>query len=184
MKIGGGRRNLIRNNTFIDCDKDVAIDNRGQLWSWQVEYCSPDCNPPAGRNCFAGVLASLNYTHPPYSTRYPELVNIFEEQPCVPVGNEIVGNRYCHTRSPSGGEFVDRSEETILSWSSYISDNREDCSGVSVAVPPAEPVCERASCRGECPFTCQVHNPVSGKCSGARRNSCPCPPTPAWCAGG
>ena len=55
VKIGGGRRNMIRNNTFIDCDEDVAIDNRGQEWSWQMEYCDPGCDPSAGRNCVAGI---------------------------------------------------------------------------------------------------------------------------------
>ena len=34
--LGGGRRNRIHSNTFIDNDLDIAFDNRGM--NWMAEY--------------------------------------------------------------------------------------------------------------------------------------------------
>lgn len=47
-------------------------------------------------------LDALNYTVPPYATEYPDLLTIYDDSPCVPVHNEIIGNCYCHDGSPSG----------------------------------------------------------------------------------
>ena len=30
VRLGGGRRNTLQNNTFISCDQDIAFDNRGE----------------------------------------------------------------------------------------------------------------------------------------------------------
>ena len=62
--IGGGRRNLISNNTFIDCDNDIHFDNRGM--NWQAISCAIGCDPKLGTSCFHGELVALNYTQPPY----------------------------------------------------------------------------------------------------------------------
>ena len=67
--LGGGRRNRIHSNLFLDNDLDVAFDNRGM--SWMADYCTPDCTQ---WDCFHTELVGLHYTQPPYSTRYPELV--------------------------------------------------------------------------------------------------------------
>ena len=37
--LGGGRRNRIHSNTFIDNDLDIAFDNRGM--NWMAEYLLP-----------------------------------------------------------------------------------------------------------------------------------------------
>ena len=147
VKLGGGRRNLILNNTFLDCDEDVAFDNRGMAWSWQTEYCSPTCAHSTGRNCFAGVLAGLNYTSPPYSTAYPYLVEIFNDDPCMPVGNVISGNRYCHTLSMDGGIFLKLPSSvatndpvaTVQGWRSVAVDNEAQCPPTPPAPPPSPP---------------------------------------------
>ena len=78
----------------------------------------------------ATSLAALNATTPGsvYATRYPELLTIYEDHPCVPVHNDISGNRYCHTHSAGGGEFLDRTQTTITSWLSTASNNSEDAS--------------------------------------------------------
>ena len=85
--IGGGRRNLISNNTFIDCDADIHFDNRGM--NWGHSNCAIGCDPKLGTSCFHAELVALNFTNPPYSVRYPEVVGIYSDHPCVPVDNVI-----------------------------------------------------------------------------------------------
>ena len=47
-------------------------------------------------------LEALNYTEPPYSSKYPELLTIYSDSPCVPVHNVVADNMYCHKNSPAG----------------------------------------------------------------------------------
>ena len=75
--LGGGRRNRIHSNVFLDNDLDIAFDNRGM--NWMADYCTYNCSgyvPTAAQSpgCFRPELEGLNYKQPPYSTRYPELV--------------------------------------------------------------------------------------------------------------
>ena len=147
--VGGGRRNRIHSNLFLDNDLDIAFDNRGM--SWMADYCTPDCTR---WDCFHKELEGLDYTQPPYSTRYPELVNIYDNHPGVPINNVIEDNRFCHQRSlniSSTRGFVgehgqtvtfslgctphtdwrcvpDQNGSTVLSWMSTMSNNRLDCS--------------------------------------------------------
>ena len=127
--LGGGRQNTIRNNVFANNDLDVAFDNRGM--NWQLAYCDYNCTDASGVDqpaCFRRELEGLHYTQPPYATRYPELPGIFGDHPCVPVGNVVEGNRYCHTRSskgPSNTPFIDRDADTIASWLSTLGENTE-----------------------------------------------------------
>lgn len=123
--LGGGRRNHIHSNRFIDCDRDIAFDARGL--TWQKASCQIDCDPKLGTSCFHTGLVSLNYTQPPYSTSYPEIVNIYADYPCYPVGNVIEDNTYCHAHSKGGGLFLTENEETINSWYSSASNNVEQC---------------------------------------------------------
>ena len=104
--LGGGRRNRIHSNTFIDNDLDIAFDNRGNNgplylathlaairqrvsfipgagMNWMADYCNWNCsgyvkNPAQGAGCFRTALEKLNYKNPPYSTHYPEIVNIYD----------------------------------------------------------------------------------------------------------
>ena len=126
--LGGGRRNHIHDNVFLSNDKDVAFDDRGL--TWQQTTCQQNCThayPPGSTSCFYNALAAVNYKQPPYATRYPEIVNIYEDHPCLPVGNVIENNRWCHRGSKPGAQFVDRSDETIRGWLSEASNNVEDC---------------------------------------------------------
>ena len=83
--IGGGRNNDVENNVFVDCAPAVHIDNRGKTrieWnagvqsSWDLE----------------AKLKRYNYTKPPWSTHYPQLANIMQDQPALPKHNRIVNN--------------------------------------------------------------------------------------------
>ena len=121
--LGGGRRNNISFNKFIDCDGDIHFDNRGM--NWQQKSCQQNCSASMGTSCFYTSLKALNWQHPPYSTQYPEIVNIYEDHPCVPVHNTISGNTFCHVHSKAGGRFIDRDLATIESWGSSMINNNE-----------------------------------------------------------
>ena len=61
LPVGGGRRNKIRNNTFINCDHDIAFDNRGET------HMPSTCNstPPLPPDSLVLNLEQLNCRHPP-----------------------------------------------------------------------------------------------------------------------
>ncbi|OGV62638.1 MAG: hypothetical protein A3K19_08635 [Lentisphaerae bacterium RIFOXYB12_FULL_65_16] len=80
--IGGGRDNPITNNMFINCPKAFSIDARGLGWA-------------KGVGTFATKeLHDLNYQQPPWSTKYPELLNILSDEPLAPKGN-VVARSVC-----------------------------------------------------------------------------------------
>lgn len=110
--IGGGRRFQVHSNYFQKCDVAVHIDNRGQ--SWQKDRCAPGGD-------FEKELKSLNYQQPPWSTHYPEIINIMKDHPCVPVYNNISQNQWCK----SCKKFIDASEQNIHDWLDIVQDNPE-----------------------------------------------------------
>lgn len=78
--IGGGRDNLMTNNMFLKCDRAFSIDARGLGWA-------------KGVGTFATKeLLDLNYKQPPWSVKYPELLNILEDEPLAPKGNVMARN--------------------------------------------------------------------------------------------
>ena len=78
--IGGGRDNLMTNNLFVNCRQAFSIDARGLGWA-------------KGVGTFATKeLLDLNYKQPPWSVRYPELLNILQDQPLAPKGNVMARN--------------------------------------------------------------------------------------------
>ena len=129
MLLGGGRHNRVHSNTFIACDIDIAFDDRGL--NWQAASCARNCSATMGTSttsCFYNKLRDLDYTQPPWATAFPEVVSIYDEHPCTPVGNVIEDNVYCHHGStPGKGTFIDRTPDQIHSWYSSISNNREAC---------------------------------------------------------
>ena len=115
--IGGGRRNKVYNNHFYNITNGgVWLDNRGMRW--QSEYCSNITE------LFGQELVKYNYTYPPYSVQYPETVNDFNENPCMPAFNLIVNNTYCLTNF-SGEPGV--TPEVAKSWNSTMEGNYEYC---------------------------------------------------------
>jgi len=95
---------------------------------WQATSCKINCTG-ATTSCFRYTLDSLKYTEPPYSVAYPELPHIYDpaSHPCVPVGNVIEDNTFCHTQSKGGGLFINQDEATVNTWFSSMSNNREAC---------------------------------------------------------
>ncbi len=91
--LGGGRDNRIANNVFIDCHPGIVIDARGLTWArfWF------DGRDPTLRE----RLEAVPYNRPPYSTRYPQLLTLWQDEPALPKGNSVVRN-VCY-----GGEWIE-----------------------------------------------------------------------------
>ncbi len=85
VMIGGGRDNTVQNNIFVDCRISVHVDARG-IAKWTASYWDGTNNTMFDR------LKAVNGTKPPYSTRYPQLANILEDEPRLPKGNSITRN--------------------------------------------------------------------------------------------
>lgn len=84
VDVGGGRDNVIKNNIFIDCKKPNSLDARGT--SWSKKYFDGTDTTLTDR------LREVNYREPPYSTRYPELLTLYDKNPALPEGNAFVNN--------------------------------------------------------------------------------------------
>jgi Periplasmic copper-binding protein (NosD) len=79
--IGGGRDNAIERNRFTDCDTAIRVDARGLGWAAGSIATS-----------MRTALETMPYRAPPWSTRYPELVGILDDEPAAPRHNRIAGN--------------------------------------------------------------------------------------------
>lgn len=85
MMIGGGRDNPVQNNLVVDCPIGLHIDSRGMTWKqWN--------NPDDKSWSLEAKALQLNYTQPPWSTRYPRLAAIMSESPREPLGNAVCRN--------------------------------------------------------------------------------------------
>jgi hypothetical protein len=84
--IGGGRDNTIDNSVFVDCDRVLAIDARGLGWA------------ASGEGGLIEKLKAMPYQTPPWSTRYPQLVNILNEDPMAPRDIKVLHNISWHSR--------------------------------------------------------------------------------------
>jgi hypothetical protein len=83
--IGGGRDNLVENNLMIECDAAVHLDARGTS---RIRF---DGDPHDSWNLPAKAQR-LDYRKPPWSTRYPKLARVMDEEPALPLGNVIRRN--------------------------------------------------------------------------------------------
>ena len=91
--IGGGRDNLIENNIFVDCSPAIHVDGRAESWMKANFYAT---NGP-----IMTPLRAVPYDRPPYSTRYPHLANILNDEPGKPKYNRILRN------ISIGGKWID-----------------------------------------------------------------------------
>jgi len=82
--IGGGCDNIVTNNIFVDCKPAVHIDARGL--GWQKKFTD---DPKA---TLRQRLQSMPYQNSLWKKRYPNLVNILNDDPGTPKRNKIVGN--------------------------------------------------------------------------------------------
>ncbi len=84
--IGGGRDNSILNNIFVDCVPSLHVDARALGWA---AYHADEWIAEAKEK---GTISGIAWNKPPYSERYPKLVNILEDEPKAPKGNVIARN--------------------------------------------------------------------------------------------
>ena len=82
--IGGGDDNVVTNNVFLGCWKAAHLDNRGRNWQ------KPATDDPRGE--LRTRLNAMPYTNTLWSTRYPALVNILDDDPGVPKRNVFAKN--------------------------------------------------------------------------------------------
>ena len=86
--IGGGRDNIVDNNIFIENGANVHVDGRGL--GWAAYYFNPA--DPLYPNDLIPKMEAMNYTQPPYSVKYPELLTLYSDEPAAPKYNVIKNN--------------------------------------------------------------------------------------------
>jgi len=84
IEIGGGRDNEVSNNIFIENNLGISVDARGIGWA-SYFFNGGDSS------LFRGMTA-VNYTQPPYSEKYPVLLQLYNDEPALPKNNKIISN--------------------------------------------------------------------------------------------
>lgn len=110
--IGGGRDCTVENNIFIDCKMALHIDARALGWAHQH---ADDWITEAKEK---GTILGIAWNKPPYSERYPKLVNILENDPKAPVGNVIARNIFVG----EGWKHVEEQAEPYITYVDNLSD--------------------------------------------------------------
>jgi len=82
--IGGGRDNTVENNIYVECSPSLHVDARGLGWA---SYFFDGTLP-----YLFTKMDEVHASSPPYTTRYPELLQTMDGEPAVPKYNRIVGN--------------------------------------------------------------------------------------------
>jgi len=80
VMIGGGRDNVVEHNIFHECIPAIHIDDRWDAFSWDL---------------MQERLEAVNYKEPPYSERYPELLEMGPD-PRKPENNRIARNVFSY----------------------------------------------------------------------------------------
>ncbi|WP_330436284.1 right-handed parallel beta-helix repeat-containing protein [Streptomyces sp. NBC_00825] len=88
FQIGGGRDNNISNNIMLSSGRSVTLDERGLNWAAQNVA-------PGGAWGMYDLLAAVPYQKEPWRSRYPNLVNIADDQPAYPKYNVVEYNALC-----------------------------------------------------------------------------------------
>lgn len=96
--IGGGRDNLVENNVFVDCPRAFHLDARALGWAaYAVE-------PRLKKARETGELCGVRFREPPFSTRYPKLATMLDDEPAKPKGNIVRRNIFWQGK----GEYLRR----------------------------------------------------------------------------
>lgn len=84
VQIGGGRDNTVENNLMVECDPAIHLDARGL--GWASNYFNGEFTWLVDR------FREMHADQPPYTTRYPKLKTLLQDEPPVPKGNRVVHN--------------------------------------------------------------------------------------------
>ncbi|NQT88654.1 right-handed parallel beta-helix repeat-containing protein, partial [bacterium] len=87
--VGGGHDNIVRGNLSIECAKGIHIDDRGVARGYNLEHAR-----------LVGQVKKMNPKQPPWSERYPEMVDILEKHPDWPTGTVIEQNVTARCKKP------------------------------------------------------------------------------------
>ncbi len=90
--IGGGRDNTIENNIFVESGNAVHVDARGMSRESGSMHINQGPGDPIQDGVMVVNLKKVPYQTPPWSTKYPSLVNILNDNPEQPKGNIITRN--------------------------------------------------------------------------------------------
>ncbi|NWK56650.1 right-handed parallel beta-helix repeat-containing protein [Verrucomicrobiaceae bacterium N1E253] len=110
MLIGGGRDNLIQGNLILGGNIGIWIDGRGL--GWAAKHVAK-----GGPHGFYRKYAAIKGDAPPFSTRYPQLVNVLTDNPAAPVNtiarsNIIIGAKAWKKTDRKSDRFI-RFEQNI-----------------------------------------------------------------------
>ncbi len=87
--IGGGRDTVVENNLFVDCPQAFHMDARYAPGNWAAQYGDPRIEKAKKE----GMLPpNIRFQEPPYSTRFPNLARMLDDEPTWPKGNILRGN--------------------------------------------------------------------------------------------
>ncbi len=78
--IGGGRDSTIENNIYVECNPAIQVDARGTNWA------------AGSRDGLVESLNAMPYQSELWRTRYPELLNILNEEPMSPRNIKVIRN--------------------------------------------------------------------------------------------
>lgn len=95
VKIAGGRNHLVKQNVFINCGSIVTISNRNA----GEDYVNMDSTNH--RYWAIEGLLEVPYTEGIWAERYPELVNILEDDLGAPKYNTVTDNFYINSSQES-----------------------------------------------------------------------------------
>ena len=85
--IGGGRDNRLENNVLANCDVAISIDARGVTGALSIMSQS---------SVLMKRLSAMPFESPPWSTRYPQLATILQDEPIIPKKNVLQRNIAYH----------------------------------------------------------------------------------------
>ena len=81
--VGGGRDNRLENNVFTNCDIAISLDARGVTDVLSIMSQS---------SVLMKRLSAIPFKNPPWSTRYPQLASILQDEPVIPKKNVLQRN--------------------------------------------------------------------------------------------
>ncbi len=121
--IGGGRDCTVANNIFVDCPRALHIDSRALGWA------KPHTDGWVKEGREKGTHLGIRFKEPPYSSRWPQLLTILDDEPYAPKGNVVERNIFVGERWND----VDGRARPYVT----MKDNLTDTDPLFVGKPPA-----------------------------------------------
>ena len=106
--IGGGQDITYTNNLFMNLPYAIQIDNRLQVWQSYSKWLQPNGE-------YDNKFKEVDYTQPPYSEVYPELLEYWLTDPAIPKRNVIKNNIFYNVENLVKGksEFLEYDNNLI-----------------------------------------------------------------------